>query len=737
MVSTGYHDYTSPSTRFTADGWVAAQAAWNAGNYSVLRGQITCWNGPSGSTGSFYSGWGQHWVGFDGIGQVRNHSGQPFLPSGYGQNALRWQESGDVNVGHDGNGYHGDVFVREHVEYSPRNDEFGAWFGLPRIARPPTNAPALVSVSEPSPTSLKYSFTGSGVDNGGSGITGWDAQWSTSSDFSTGNGPVTASSGTTVFTGLVPGTTHYFRARAKNGYGDGPWGAYGSGTTLPSVPPGFVVSSSPSGSQATLVFSPPGGVTGVTKYTWERRATGTATPVVTGDSATISTVVTDLVPGNSYDWRASAWIGGYQSPWTDWTTLVQAKPNTNPGDYFDGATPDVADLDYSWTGAANTSTSIATAKGVAGWEVEFPGTGSGVLYRVTAGIFATYAARVQVIADTSVAGGMRAGQRDATGFWTEVTPNATYLGSIHVRPSRSQSLAAEVTWLTAAGAVVSRTLGAASVVAGGTWSRLVAGGLAPASAAWAVVRVIDVAGTGWSTWKGGDSLDLDGAMISLNEEFPYFDGDFLDDGTYVYDWEGDPNASTSTRTPIALAQAQSQSGGPVVGNRALIDPDCNTVPPPPRPPTVPSDCIDDIGVWRRYYAQIPANLVPDWMDVVPTLEITSGPFAARQVRVRYYANPADLPVPEVDTTSWIAEQIISYMPASTVMTLDGVTQRVWAEVAGGDPQSGDHLLYGTNGKPAVWPILGCGISYLVSVEVPIAEPEGNVVVSNAALTART
>jgi hypothetical protein len=112
---------------------------------------------------------------------------------------------------------------------------------------------------------------------------------------------------------------------------------------------------------------------------------------------------------------------------------------------------------------------------------------------------------------------------------------------------------------------------------------------------------------------------------------------------------------------------------------------------------------------------------------VPTLEIASGAYAARQVRVRYHPNPFDYSVEQVDTTTWCAEQIISYLPASSVMTLDGVTQRAWAEVKGGVAQSADHLLYGTNGQPATWPILSCGISYVISLEVPIDAPEGNIV----------
>ncbi|HWO52297.1 MAG TPA: fibronectin type III domain-containing protein [Ornithinibacter sp.] len=537
---------------------------------------------------------------------------------------------------------------------------------------------------------------------------------------------------------LMPGTTYYVRVYSHTAAGWGPVSSTISQTTLPADPPGLTVSSSPSGSQATLAFSPPGGVTGVTKYAYERRATGTSTPVTAKETTTNVVVESGLTPGSSYDWRASAWIGGYQSPWTTWQTLAQAKPNTNPGDYFDGSTVDITDIDYSWTGTANASTSIATAKGVAGWEGSFPG-GSGILYRVTAGLFSPYAARMQIMADTTGVG-VRVGQENADPYRTEVTEGATYIGSIHVRPSRSQRLVAELTWLDASGALVgTRVTGAPSVVAGETWARLVGGGTAPSGAVRAVIRAIDVTGTGWSKWLSGETMDLDAAMISLNEEFPYFDGSFLPDGTYVYEWDDVPHLSVSTRTPVASAGPGAfmpELGGLFLPSRlALTDPDCTIVPPPPRPPSVPSDCIEDVGVWRRYYTEIPANLVPEWLDVVPTIEIISAAYAARQVRIRYYSNEASLPAEQVDTSSWIAEQIISFMPAQTVMTLDGVTQHVWAEINASDPVSADHLLYGTNGKPATWPVFSCGIAYLVSIEVPISEPAGNISVA-AALTAR-
>ena len=118
-----------------------------------------------------------------------------------------------------------------------------------------------------------------------------------------------------------------------------------------------------------------------------------------------------------------------------------------------------------------------------------------------------------------------------------------------------------------------------------------------------------------------------------------------------------------------------------------------------------------------------------------TIQITTGSSSAHQVRIRYHANPDGLSAGAVPADDWLAEQIISFMPAHTVMTLDGVTQRVWAEINGHDAVSADHLLYGTNGQPATWPLLSCGIAYLITVDVPIAEEPGNIVIE-VALTAR-
>lgn len=636
----------------------------------------------------------------------------------------------ETNVHNDGHvdvDFYANFDIMGYVELHP-----DIWGTAPTAP----GAPIMYQPTNITTTSMTSTF--SGTTDGGVAISGWTLQRATDANF-TQNVYTVASNGTDQHTGLTPGTTYYFRSYGSNAIGNSAWSNTTSAGTLPAVPPGLTVASSPSGTSATITLSPPGGVGGVTKYVWQWRVKGTTTPISEHFSSVVVNTETGLTPGETYEWRASAFYGTYQSPWTDsiavpagtWLALTQAKPNTNPGDYFDGSTPDPTggDLNYQWgtdgLGTPDASISTAVASGVAGWEAEFAN-GTGVLYRITAGIVSsTYAARVQVLTDTTAAGALRAGQLDAAGYWSDVTIGGTYVGSIYVRPSRAQRLAAEITWLTTAGAVVSRTVGAATEVPGGSWLRLVAGGSTPANAVHAVVRVIDVSGTGWSTWKGGDTLELDGAMISLSEEFPYFDGSTLPTDAYLYEWvdADSPHASTSKRTNRAQASPAALS---VLGAnpRVIIDPGCKP-PAPPRPPTIPSDCITEAGIWRRLFAPLPATFISDWLDVVPTFEIETLSYEVAQARIRIYRNPTNGPANLVDTTSWISEQIISYVPKNTVLTIDGVHQRVWAEVAGGEAQSADHLLYGSNGTPATWPILSCGVGYAITVDLPVEILQGD------------
>lgn len=599
---------------------------------------------------------------------------------------------------------------------------------IPKVPDAPQPYPSVgTAVDQATTTSLRYRFEGFG--NGGSPILEWQIEWSTNPAFPSGSWNSAVSSGTSTVTGLNPGTTYYFRSRGRNAVGWSAYSAVASGTTLPAVPPGMVVTPALSGTSASVALSPPAGVGSVTSYRVERRPVGGGATVY--NTATSPLVVSGLTPGTIYEWRASAFIGAYQTPWTAWTPVVQPNPNTNPGDYFDGSTVDTPDVDFVWTGTVNNSTSKAQGLRATGWRTFAEGIGTsglggtqGVQVRVTEGLYSPFASRVTFFADAPSAGYAGGTAIDNPGRQA-VAEGGIYWGSIYVQPSRSQRMAAHIRWYTAGGVFLGSTAGTPEIVpAGPIATRLLIQATAPATAAWAAIGWIDVAGAGHSVWLGGESVTQDRAMMSIGELYDWFSGSTADNAFFSYEWEGTPNASISSRTTLDAADSD-----------PLADPDCPPIPTPPQPPAIADDCIEEEGTWRRYWAIIPQDQITDWLDLVPTIEITTGPLAARQVRIRVYRNPLGLDPSEFPADTWDAEQIVSYIPPLTTLTIDGVAQRVWAEIDGAEPIAADRLLYGTGGGPATWPVLSCGTAYLVSFDVPLDAPEGNLSV-DVALTTR-
>jgi hypothetical protein len=702
------------SSRYHHDAWGTSNSGY--GSYANSASTVNVW------VANDY--WGHH------------RPNMPFAPGDYAGKSIAYG-SGDGNwKGHDGNGNMSFVMRLQHPAPGPFNtaDTGDQWVAADRIGAVPGQVGGLGANTITPTTATVYWSTPS---RGNADIDNYDLHVCDNTAFN-GSGCVhynwTGNTATSkALTGFNPGTTYYMRVRAHNGDGDGAWSGTYSFTTLPSTPPTMSVSASPAGSSAVVTLGPPSGVSGVDKYIVTRQYLSPApipTPAtVSVETTSSSLTISGLTPGARYRWTAKAVIGSYTTPASANLDLTQPQPSTGAGDYFDGASPARTDITFAWTGTANNSTSVANGVSADGWAATAPsGGGSVVLQRVTGGRSGAYCARMLVTADATGAGKVLGGATSAitADKRAVVEEGATYFGSIYVRPSRTQRLNAELLWFDEAGVEIGpRGSGSASVVSDTIgWTRLTCSGTVPPTAVNASVRARDASGEGWSVWLSGEWMDADDAMISLGELFTYFDGNTPDSAEFQYAWTGTTNASESTRTTL------DSTFDP------LADPDCVAIPAAPRPPVVPSDCIADVGQWRRYWAAIPASNVSDWLTTIPTLELTTSASAERQVRVRVYQNPFNRGSADVDPTDFCSEQIISYIPPNTTMTLDGVTERVWAEVNGGATISADHLLYGSGGTPATWPHLSCGIGYWVSFDVPNEAPAGNLTV-RVYLTQRT
>lgn len=97
----------------------------------------------------------------------------------------------------------------------------------------PASAPRSLSITDPGPSDLKLNWLAPSDDGGGS-ISQYTIQRADNSSFSQGLVTYTVNGSTLsrVISGLDPSTTYYFRVKATNAWGDGPWSSAISGMTV-------------------------------------------------------------------------------------------------------------------------------------------------------------------------------------------------------------------------------------------------------------------------------------------------------------------------------------------------------------------------------------------------------------------------------------------------------------------------------------------------------------------------
>lgn len=607
----------------------------------------------------------------------------------------------------------------------------------PRIPEAP-GAPGKPTITNITPTGAKLSWTAAA--RGHANIDDYDLDISTSSSFSPEGDRNPGNALTMTVSDLLPDTVYYARARAHNGDGWGPHSATATFTTLPSTPPTLnSVTPDATGKQATLAITLPAGLSSVSSYNIWRRTPGGTWAVVKSGSSAPSQTVTGLVSGQTYEWRVSALIGTYETPFSNVITVTQPQPNTSPGAYFDGATPDIPGvIDYAFAGTAGSSISTASnLRGSAvGWltgpQASALSGGTAVQYQTEGSIEPNGNGGARSVTYTvtvpAATNGFRAGPNGTVGF-SDVTVNGQYMGSIWVQANRDRDLAAMWVWYNAGGVEIGTSLGAAVAVLADQPTRLSVLGTAPSGAVKGAVVATDPPGS--SMMSAGDLLIADAAMASTGTLYPYFDGDTPDTAQFIYEWVEAQFTSPSFRESI-----------PQEDQDPLRDPDCDPLPVPPSPPTIEDDCIEETGSWRRTWYVVGAEHVPTHLAAVPTITLSTFTGEERQVRIRWYRNPENSPPLDFDSSVWEYEQIISYIPPCSTVTIDGVSRRTWAEVGvrtgagtAGDPYqcvpgdyptiSADRLLYGTGNVPADWPVLDCGYSWLVSLDTPLTSDAGN------------
>jgi len=184
-------------------------------------------------------------------------------------------------------------------------------------------------------------------------------------------------------------------------------------------------------------------------------------------------------------------------------------------------------------------------------------------------------------------------------------------------------------------------------------------------------------------------------------EVPYYggvipEGAHFDDDGHVDD---DPVCPVETYIPV-------------------YDPMCDLLSPPPDIPTVVPTCFDFPPNFLRFSFVIPREDIPLWDQVVPIIKLTTRAEEARNVRLRFYADVFGTGSPDSDPCNYCGDIVISYIPPSSTLVIDGPDHDIYLDSAGIGRRRADSLATDSSGKPMDWPEFSCGFGYVVTVDMP-------------------
>jgi len=176
----------------------------------------------------------------------------------------------------------------------------------------------------------------------------------------------------------------------------------------------------------------------------------------------------------------------------------------------------------------------------------------------------------------------------------------------------------------------------------------------------------------------------------------------------------------------------------------IYDPTVPQPPQPPRPPPI-TNGLEPPQPWMSGYSIfIPGEYVPEVLDAVLIITLTTGAEAARWVRLRLYASPLgfDQKVTDLDPCSFCGEIVVTYIPPNSKFVIDGMTQTVSIIDTAGNVYPASHLAFSSAGAPVQWPSVTCAMDYWLSVEYPgdadpynlFLTPAGSTVIDSSTFT---
>lgn len=266
------------------------------------------WNGPASDGGAGINNafiqWSQDINFGSGVSSAYSNNG----------GTRQWTVSGLT----PGVVYYFRVSMSNEVAWSPVSGVAGA-----RTLPAAPSTPTVTSSTSGTSATLSYTQPLS--------TTGFEVDRSTSAAFTTVT-TLATSSNTPTITGLTPGTVYYYRVRAKNEWGWGPYSSTASAGQAATASPPTITSVTPAddGEGATIVISTasvnPNG-SAVTGYQLQYASDSNFTANLTTISVTNgSNVVTNLLPATTYWYRVRSINGVGNGIWSIAVSSAQPDP---------------------------------------------------------------------------------------------------------------------------------------------------------------------------------------------------------------------------------------------------------------------------------------------------------------------------------------------------------------------------------------------------------------------------
>ena len=143
----------------------------------------------------------------------------------------------------------------------------------------------------------------------------------------------------------------------------------------------------------------------------------------------------------------------------------------------------------------------------------------------------------------------------------------------------------------------------------------------------------------------------------------------------------------------------------------INDPYFTAIAKPPRPAVILPPNILDINSWRRRTYTLPATLTQRFGKIAPIVKVATAGSAVQFVRIRFYRGQT------LSGCDYDGEFLVSYLPANALLVLDGVRGEISVTLADGRVVPGGHLIYGSDGRPFMWPNLGCRQDYTMCADL--------------------